>query len=92
MSEEKKREPHPIVKQALDMATEGFEPIELDDYAVEQLEELLRKYFGKEELFNAVIDLINLAALLEKEGSPKAAVKLMGVAIIATDELKKLEG
>ena len=35
MSEEKKRSPHPIVNKTLEFARQGFEPVELDEYAVE---------------------------------------------------------
>ena len=90
MSEEKKRSPHPIVNKTLEFARQGFEPVELDEYSVEQLQEILRQSFGKHDLDNAVIDLINLAGLLREQNSPKAAIQLVKVVAIAADELEKL--
>ena len=40
MSEDKKRKLHPIVTRALEIARQGFEPVEFDEYAVEQLQEI----------------------------------------------------
>jgi len=39
MTEDRKKSLHPIVERALEMAYEGVEPIEFDDYAVEQLQD-----------------------------------------------------
>ncbi len=85
----KEGEIHPIVERALEMARSGFEPVELDDYAVEQLQELLKERFGKLDLHKAVVDLINLAGVLEEQGSHSACIKLIRVVVIATDALKK---
>ena len=52
--------------------------------------EILRQSFGKHDLDNAVIDLINLAGLLREQNSPKAAIQLVKVVAIAADELEKL--
>ena len=90
MSEEKKRKVHPIVERALEMAYQGFEPVEFDDYAVEQLQDLLRQRFGKPDLLQAVIDLINLAALLDEQGCHSASMKLIIVVSTAADALKDL--
>jgi len=85
----KKGKVHPIVERTLEMAQHGFEPVEFDDYAVEQLQELLKKRFGKPDLLKAVVDLINLAGVLDEQGSHSACIKLMKVVVIATDALKE---
>ena len=90
MSEEKKRKVHPIVERALEMAYQGFEPVEFDDYAVEQLQDLVRQRFEKPDLLQAVIDLINLAALLDEQGCHSASMKLIIVVSTAADALKDL--
>jgi hypothetical protein len=90
MSEEQKKKVHPIVERALEMAYKGVEPVEFDDYAVEQLQDLLRERFGKPDLLQAVVDLINLAGVLEKQGCPSASLKLMIVVSIAADALKDM--
>jgi hypothetical protein len=92
LNQGKKGEVHPIVDRALEMAQQGFEPVEFDDYAIEQLQELLKKRFGKPDLRRAVVDLINLAGVLDEQGSHSACMKLMRVVIIATDALKKATG
>ncbi len=89
MSHGKEGEVHPIVERALEMARCGFEPVEFDDYAVEQLQELLTERFGKPDLQKAVVDLINLAGVLDEQGSHSACIKLIRVVVIATDDLKK---
>jgi len=85
----KKGKVHPIVERALEMAQHGFEPVEFDDYAVEQLQELLKERFGKPDLLKAVVDLINLAGVLDEQGSHSACMKLMKVVSIAADALKE---
>ena len=90
MSEDQKKKVHPIVERALEMAYKGVEPVEFDDYAVEQLQDLLRERFGKPDLLNAVVDLINLAGVLEKQGCRSASLKLMIVVSIAAEALKDL--
>jgi len=90
MVEDKKREVHPIVKKALEISYEAFNSIDFDDYALEELQEMLKQYFGKPELRDAVIDLINLAGLLDEKGSHSAFMKLMIVVSTAADALKAL--
>ena len=90
MSEDKKKEVHPIVKKALEIAYKGFDSINFDDYAIEELQEMLKQLFGKPELRNAVIDLINLANLLEEQGSHSASMKLMIVVSTTADALNAL--
>jgi len=90
MSEDQKKKVHPIVERALEMAYKGVEPVEFDDYAVEQLQDLLRQCFGKPDLLKAVVDLINLARVLEQQGCHSASMKLMIVVSIAADALKDL--
>ncbi len=90
MSEDKKRDVHPIVKRALEMVYNGFDSIKFDDYAIEELQEMLKQYFGKPELRKAVIDLINLARILDEQGSHSASMKLMIVVSTAGDALKAL--
>jgi hypothetical protein len=89
MNQEKKGKVHPIVERALEMARHGIEPVELDDYAVEQLQELLKERFGKPDLLRAVVDLINLAGVLDDQRSHSASMKLMIVVSIAGDALKE---
>ena len=92
MTVNNKRKPHPIVERALEFAREGFEPVEFDEYAVEQLQEILKQSFGKPDLIDAVVDLINLAGILkDEEKSPKAAIQLMRVVTIAAEALKELK-
>jgi len=90
MTEDQKRELHPIVERALEMAEEGFEPIEFDDYAVEQLQDILRQYYGKQDLIQAITELLNLAVLLDKQGCHSASIKMLIVATSATDALEDL--
>lgn len=90
MTEDQKTQIHPIVERALEMAYEGFEPIEFDDYAVEQLQDLLREYYGKQDLIQAIMELLKLAVLLHKQGCHSASVKMIIVATSATDALEDL--
>jgi len=89
MSEDQKNKVHPIVERALEMASKGVDSVEFDDYAIEQLQELLNKHFGKPDLLKAVVDLINLAGVLEKKGCHSASMKIIQVVSIAADDLKK---
>ena len=77
MAENQNKRVHPIVQKVLELAYQGFEPVEFDDYAIEQIEEMLNQYVGKPDLLKAVVDLINLAGVLEKQGSHSASFKLM---------------
>lgn len=90
MTKEKKRKLHPIVEKALKMAYQGIEPVEFDDYAVEQIQELLRERFGKSDLVDAVMDLINLAGLLNEQGCRSASLKILMAVSITADALKDL--
>lgn len=89
MSEDNKRKIHPIAERALEMAIPGIEPIEFDDYAVEQIQDMLIERFGKPDLMTAVLDLLNLATILDKQGCHSAAIKIITAACIAADDLKK---
>ena len=90
MTEEQKKPLHPIVERALEMAYEGIEPIEFDDYAVEQLEDLLKDYYGKQELIDAVLQLLHLAVLLSEQGCNSASIKMIMVATSATEAIEAL--
>ena len=72
------------------MAHSGDEPVEFTDEAIEELMESIKQYFGKEELFKAVVDLINLASILEEKGASKASMQLMIVVSTCANELEKL--
>ena len=91
MSEEKKGKLHPIVERALEMVTPDIETIEFDDYAVEQIQDLLRERFGKPDLMNAVLELLKLATILDKQGHKSAAIKIIMAACSATDGLEKMK-
>ena len=81
---------HPIVKEVLNLARVGKEPIELDEDAIDQIQDSLEDIFESPELFKAVVDIINLANLLEQEGSPTASFALITVIASAAEPLKKL--
>ena len=91
MTEDQKRQIHPIVERAMGMAYKGSEPIEFDDYAVEQLQDLLREYFGKPDLVDAVLELINLAFFLDKKGCHSASEKIIKVVASATEAINALK-
>ena len=91
MTKDQKREMHPIVERAIRMAYVGLEPVEFDDYAVEQLQDLLRKYFGKPDLVQAVQDLIKLSYFLDIKGCHSASKKMIKVMNIATEALNALK-
>ncbi|MHA1105584.1 MAG: hypothetical protein ACTSPN_07650 [Promethearchaeota archaeon] len=89
MTEEQKRPPHSIVERALEMASKGIDPIEFDNYAVEQLQDMLKEYFGKQDLVQAVEELIKLAYFLDvKKGCHSASMKIITVVNSATEGLK----
>ncbi|MHA1107005.1 MAG: hypothetical protein ACTSPN_15025, partial [Promethearchaeota archaeon] len=71
-------------------AYQGFDSVKFDDYAIEELQEMLKQLFGKPELLKAVVDLINLARVLDEQGSHSASMKLMVVVSTAGDALKAL--
>jgi hypothetical protein len=88
MKENQKKPLHPLVERALGMGHEGAEPFELDDYAVEQLEELLSEYFGKPDLVEAVMELLRLSVVLNEKGCKSASVKILIVVSTAADALE----
>lgn len=90
MTSEQKHEVHPIIKEALDIAHVGVEPVEFDEDAIEELKHSLAQWFGHPYLFNAVVDLLNFAGILEKEGSPNAALAIVEVVCTAADALQDL--
>ena len=85
----KKRDVHPIAKRALEIAYTGINPIQFDDYAIEQLEDMLKEHFDKPDLLKAAVDLINLASILKAEGCNSTSRKLIIVASTATDALQE---
>ena len=91
MTEDQKKKLHPIVEKALSMAYEGVEPIQFDDYAIEQLEDMLKEYYGKQGLPDAILELIRLSVMLDEKGCKSAAMKILIVAASAADELEKLK-
>jgi len=91
MTEDQKKQLHPIVERALEMAYEGFEPIEFDDYAVEQLQEMLKHYHGKQNLVEAVIELLRLFSILKEKGCNSASLKILLVISSAADALENFE-
>lgn len=91
MNDEKsKKNLHPIVNEALEIATTGVEPIEFDEFAIEELKESLKRWFGHPDLFKAVVELLNLAKILDEQGSHKAALSIVTIVATAADELHKL--
>jgi hypothetical protein len=91
LTQEKKHEVHPIVREALELAYIGAEPVAFTDWAIEELKQSLEQYFGQPDLLRAVVDLINLAGLLREQGSPTAAIALIEVVSTAADALEKLK-
>jgi hypothetical protein len=91
MTEDYNKKFHPIVEKAVKMAYADGESILFDDYAVEQLQDLLREYFGTQELVEAVEGLLTLACFLDIEkGSHSASQKIIKVVKSATEALDAL--
>jgi len=90
MTGDQERDVHPIVKRAVELAFKGYEPVAFDDYAVEQLQDLLREYFGKQDLIQAVLELIKLAYFLDKKGCHSASKKIIKVVESADEALSDL--
>ena len=90
MTENKERPLHPLIERALEMAYEGSEPIQFDDYAVEQLQDMLKEYFGKQELVQAVLELLRLSTVLNEKGCKSASLKILIVVASAADALESL--
>jgi hypothetical protein len=86
---DKIKEIHPLVEKALSLAHEGLDPIEFDDYAVEQIHNMIKQHFGKPDLKKTIVDLINLAAVLEERGCHSASLKLIIAVSIAGDFFKQ---
>ena len=89
MSENNKKKVHPLVEKALNLFYEGYKCLELDDFAVEELEDSLKEYFGKAELVDVIVELLNLARVLDEQGSKTAAIKIIRVIVTAN---KAFEG
>ncbi len=77
---------HPMVQDTIESTTDGIEPIELDEFAIEDLTEALKRWFGHPDLRNAVVDLVNLAKLFKEQGSPRAALTLIKIVMTANEE------
>lgn len=91
MTEDQKKPTHTIVVRALELASVGIDPVEFDNYAVEQLQDMLREYFGKQDLVQAVEELITLACFLDVEkGCHSASKQIIKVVNSATDALEAL--
>lgn len=90
MPSEKNHKVHPIIREALEIAYVGVEPVEFDDDAIAELKQSLANWFGHPDLFTAVVDLLNLAGILEKQGAPTAALALIEVVCTAADALQEL--
>ena len=89
---DKKYEHHPIIDEVLKLAYQTNDSIEFDDYAVEQIEELIIKYSKKPDFFNAIEDLIKFAYFLDVEKSHIASSKIMKAIENQIDLLKSLGG
>ncbi|MDD1777706.1 MAG: hypothetical protein LUQ65_06000 [Candidatus Helarchaeota archaeon] len=87
---EKKRKMHPIFKEAIELAYHGVEPIEFDDDAIEELKQSLAPWIRHPDLIDAVVELIELAFYLDKNGSPTASRKIVEVVRTITDPLEEL--
>ena len=82
---------HPIVEKAIKMAYKEGESVLFDDYAVEQLQDLLRGYYGKQDLVEAVMALLTFACFLDVEkGCHSASQKIIKVVESATEALEAL--
>ena len=92
MTEDQKKLAHPIIERALKLAYKGvIDTIEFDNYAVEQLQDKLKDYFGKQELVDAVKELVNLACFLDvKMKCHSASMKILEVVASTTEEIKTL--
>lgn len=91
MTEDHKEQTHPLVIRALELAYVGIDPVEFDNYAVEQLQDMLKDYFGKPDLGPAVEALLTLACFLDtKKGCHSASMKLIEVVKISTQAVEDL--
>ena len=90
MTTEKKHEVHPIVREALELAHVGEEPVEFSFEALDILRQSLAENFGQPSLFTAVVDLLNLAGILEQEGAHTASLEIIELVATAADPLQEL--
>lgn len=90
MNQDKKPELHPIVRDALELAYQGAEPIAFAEWAVDEIKQSLEQYFGQPELFNAVANLIELGVALGENGAPTAALQITEVITTAVNALNEL--
>jgi hypothetical protein len=90
MTTEKKREVHPIIREALELAHIGAEPVEFSFEALDILRQSLAECFGQPSLFDAVVDLLNLAGILEQEGAHTAALEIIELVATAADALQEV--
>jgi hypothetical protein len=90
MSTEKKHEVHPIVREALELAHVGAEPVEFSFEALDILKHSLAECFGQPSLFNAVVDLINLSGILEQEGAHTASLEIIELVATAANALQEV--
>lgn len=86
----KKREIHPIVRDALELAYEGVEPIAFADWAIDEIKQSLGEYFGQPELVSAVASLLELGVILGEKGCTTAALQIIEVVTSATEALNEL--
>jgi hypothetical protein len=87
---EKKSKHHPIIYEVLKLAYQTDNSIEFDDYAVEQIEELIINYSKKPDFFDAIEDLIKFAFFLDVEKSHVASARIMKAIENQIDLLKSL--
>jgi hypothetical protein len=91
MKEKKKKQIHPIIERILLLAHKGFDQVEFDNYAVEQIQDMLSECYGKEELVHAVKDLLTFACYLDTEvGCHSASMKILKVVESSTEALQAL--
>jgi hypothetical protein len=88
----KKYEHHPIIDEVLKLAYQTDNSIEFDDYAIEQIEEIIKKSSQKPDFFNAIEELIKFAYFLDIEKSHIASAKIMKAIENQIDLLKSLKG
>jgi hypothetical protein len=89
---EKKYKHHPILDEVLKLAYQTDNSFELDEYAIEQIEEIIIKYSEKPDFFNAIEDLIKFAYFLDMEKNHNASAKIMKAIENQTELLKSFGG
>lgn len=90
MTTEKKHEVHPIIREALELAHVGAEPVEFSFEALDILRQSLAECFGQPNLYTAVVDLLNLSGILEQEGAHTASLEIIELVATAAEALQKL--